>query len=93
MSGVIIVPMRTEPDHCPSCGNVENIKRVCHNCGHEYKDAGGAVWPLVAAIVVAAVAMLWLTFIVLDWLSGPSSWTLRDHLVNHFRWLASRRVW
>ncbi len=32
----VIIPIHTEPDRCPSCKHLEDIKTTCNHCGYEY---------------------------------------------------------
>lgn len=46
-----------EPDRCPSCGKLENVKSVCKHCNYEYKEDDkpsklGAVLGVLAVVSV-----------------------------------------
>lgn len=94
MSTPIIIPMPVEPDRCPECNNVENVKAVCANCGYEYRDGEGRVWPAVLIIVLSVVFAVWFLLTMTEWLTYGNK-TLVQVLVSQWNFIidAIKRIW
>ena len=80
---MVIMPffINNEPDRCPKCDRIENIKEVCAHCGYEYKEEpmtwferilGFAmlIVGLIVAVIGFAVALKWIIFPVFEWIFG-----------------------
>jgi uncharacterized paraquat-inducible protein A len=90
----IIIHTNNEPERCPQCKHEEDIKRVCRNCGHEYKaeDDEKIRWKEVIVIWAVLLGGLWLLITVTGWLVGYKQ-SLVEILKCQWQWLTSLRIW
>lgn len=94
---MIIMPMpvgNPEPDRCPKCERIEDIKMVCRKCGYEYPDEPErwyqSNWFFILTLIAATPILLWLFFTVLHWLVSETS--LQSVLKSQWEWFRGIRV-
>ena len=93
MTAFVPIIINNEPDRCPKCHEVENIKEVCCHCGYEYTDEKTAWWKTAIAICAGTtivVIIVWALVIIGQWLEGSD--TLFEVLNEEWEWLKSRRI-
>lgn len=88
---IIPVVIHKEPERCPKCHRVENIKEVCAECGYEYEQGDQSdsfmsiVFTTLAMIVAMAIAF-WFGVTLMRWLSGTPLFRV---LETQWQWLTS----
>lgn len=90
----IIIPRNNEPDRCPSCHGIEDVKITCKHCGHEYQESDDTGMASFLVFTLIAIFFIWFVFTMLMWLS-PSNYhdTLFDVLKNEWSWLISKQLY
>lgn len=72
----IIIPSAPhEPEKCPHCKQLEDIKTVCGNCGYEYPEDDYEPWSgrKCLAVIVGWVVGLDLVIALLHWSLGSTT--------------------
>lgn len=88
----IIIHHESDPDRCPKCNNVENIKEVCANCGYEYKNNGASSLLYGIIYIVSVVFAVWFLITLADWLIAGNE-SLLETIQGQWKFLKSRRIW
>ena len=90
-SGVPVISTDSEPDRCPKCNKLEDIKSVCRNCGYEYTcddESSSNVFIVIAFLVF----MVWIVGTMYAWIftNKPYPAEYGDHQtllgVLQFQW-------
>lgn len=92
----MITPMpiivNREPDRCPNCNKIEDIKKVCRNCGHEYKDL-----PLTSTDVFYAATLgatfFWVLCTLVFWFIDYKNRPLFEIIKSQVEFISSLRIW
>lgn len=90
---IIVNPYVCEESKCPNCGNPENIKKVCKNCGHEYKEKEYPTWKFIFWSISITSAFLWTFLTFSHWLIVSPDETLLSVLKEQMEFLFSLRIW
>jgi len=66
----IIIPITSEkePEKCPSCKKIEDIKTVCRNCGYEYTDDDDDEYSSIFMIIAFFIFMVWIAGTMYAWI-------------------------
>lgn len=85
-----IIPI-IEPRY-PECNRLENIIKVCKECGYVYDEKPEFPLGCILFIVIFVIIIApWGAWTAMEWFSGNGS--LVEVLINQWRWLLSRRIY
>lgn len=83
-----------EPDRCPECGRLEDVKVLCRHCKYEYPESESK-WTDWAVPLGSILGFIWLMFTVMFWTLESRSTTFVDMVVGQFEFVRDLlgRIW
>ena len=82
--------IRSEPDTCPECKQIEKKIEICAHCGHVYPDEGLTKKDVVIVIFMLLI-FLWIVITLTSWLGGFED-SLIKTIINQIRYVSNLRI-
>jgi hypothetical protein len=94
MNTPIIIPIvhNNEPDRCPSCGELEDIKQVCKHCGHEYIEEENTPVFTIVTLIILLIIGIYILCTICEWFVWADQKSLLDVVVGHWEFIKSLRI-